>query len=284
MGNGENVEEILKSKDINKMREETAGGAEVHLENGSSPAASHQLVAVNKENSSGEGASKAVRRSIKDYILDKPFRIRSYLRRRPIPLKRCLELDVQCGTKSFHLQINPDIDEAVYCGAPELVALFLQPPGLRLSHVCRLLAAGRVQGAREDQEDGQSDEDFFDSIKSKNKREKEARAESAKRLAEVEFLKSPLDRAKKFKSSKEGIFAKIDEIERVCGVASLTVLVNPEKELCVYSGDPGLITDFFTRGVSRAHMSVGWNVRQFDCEEVREGEGMVSPDSSSLSQ
>ena len=77
-----------------------------------------------------------------------------------------------------------------------------------------------------------------------------------------------MERAKRFKSSKEGIFAKIAEIESVCGVISLTVIVNCEKELCCYSGDPQLISDFFTRGVARNHMSVGWNVRQFDCEEV----------------
>ena len=77
-----------------------------------------------------------------------------------------------------------------------------------------------------------------------------------------------MERAKRFKSSKDGIFAKIAEIESVCGVVSLTVIVNCEKELCCYSGDPQLISDFFTRGVARNHMSVGWNVRQFDCEEV----------------
>ena len=36
-----------------------------------------------------------------------------------------------------------------------------------------------------------------------------------------------------------------------------------------------LISDFFTRGVARNHMSVGWNVRQFDCEEVNPFESTV---------
>ena len=263
--------DILKQKDINKMREQQtmASGFE-HLDNGGGSRGAESSPSEFKENSSDN--PKATRRSIKDYILDKPFRIRSYLRRRPIPLKRCLELDIQCGTKSFHLQISPDIDEAVYCGAPDLVDLFLKPSGLKLSDVCRILAEARdlQEGKEEQDQEDHSDEDFFDSIKSKNKRDKEARAELAKRLAEVEFLRSPVDRAKKFKSSKEGIFAKIDEIERVCGVVSLTVIVNPEKDLCCYSGDPGLITDFFTRGVARNHLGQGWNVRQFDCEEVRD--------------
>ena len=187
-GGGEN--EILKSKDINKMREQATGSSK--LENGVGEVQfgelkESEMVMVNKENTGeSERSNKAVRRSIKDYILDKPFRIRSYLRRRPIPLKRCLELDVQCGTKSFHLQINPDIDEAVYCGSPDLVRLFLQSDGLKLSDVCRLLAQGR--GGREERgeaEEDPSDEDFYDSVKSRNKREKEVRAESAKRMAEV---------------------------------------------------------------------------------------------------
>ena len=187
-GGGEN--EILKSKDINKMREQATASS--RLENGVGEMQlkeSETAVMVNKENSGeGERGNKVMRRSIKDYILDKPFRIRSYLRRRPIPLKRCLELDVQCGTKSFHLQINPDIDEAVYCGSPDLVRLFLQSDGLKLSDVCRLLAQGK--GGREERGEGDedpSDEDFYDSVRSRNKREKEVRAESAKRMAEVVY-------------------------------------------------------------------------------------------------
>ena len=185
-GGGEN--EILKSKDINKMREQETASS--RLENGEvqfGELKENETILVNKENTGdGERNNKAMRRSIKDYILDKPFRIRSYLRRRPIPLKRCLELDVQCGTKSFHLQINPDIDEAVYCGSPDLVRLFLQSSGLKLSDVCRLLAQAR--GGRNEKgeaEEDPSDEDFYDSVKSRNKREKEVRAESAKRMAEV---------------------------------------------------------------------------------------------------
>ena len=179
-GGGEN--EILKSKDINKMREQKTASSRV--ENGEV-----QFGELKENTGEAERSNKAVRRSIKDYILDKPFRIRSYLRRRPIPLKRCLELDVQCGTKSFHLQINPDIDEAVYCGSPDLVRLFLQSDGLKLSDVCRLLAQGRAgRKERGEAEEDPSDEDFYDSVKSRNKREKEVRAESAKRMAEVVTL------------------------------------------------------------------------------------------------
>jgi hypothetical protein len=188
---------------------------------------------LNKENHGGgaDGKQKITRRKISDFIHDKSFRIRSYLRRRPIPLKRCMELDIQCGTKSFHLQINRDIDEAVYCGASELVDLFLDPSGLKLSDVNNILNFSKYQARPRGKNNWEhdynpapnndSDDEFFDTVKRKNKKEKEARAESAKRMQEVEYLKNPVERTKKFKSGKEGIFAKIAEIESVCGVFEL---------------------------------------------------------------
>ena len=105
----------------------------------------------NKENLTGDKSLKITRRKISDFILDKPFRIRSYLRRRPIPLKRCLELDIQCGTRSFHLQISRDIDEAVYCGDKELVEMFLSKEGIKLSDLHSMLMEGkhvRPRGAK----------------------------------------------------------------------------------------------------------------------------------------
>ena len=233
---------------------------------------------VNKENVMNEKSQKITRRKISDFILDKPFRIRSYLRRRPIPLKRCLELDVQCGTRSFHLQISRDIDEAVYCGAKELIDLFLDKKGIKLSDLHSMLLEGRQirskgtkngwEGEQIGSFENDSDEDFYDTVKSKNKKEKEARAESAKRMSEVEFLSNPVERAKKFKSGKEGIISKISELESVCGVSSLTIIVNMEKDLMVFKGDPALTTALFTKGVKRGDIPVSYNVRMFDCDEV----------------
>ena len=46
------------------------------------------------------------RRKLNDFIEDKSLRIRSFLRRRQIPLKRIIDLDIQCGTCSFALQAS----------------------------------------------------------------------------------------------------------------------------------------------------------------------------------
>jgi len=154
--------EILKMKDTNKKGKILSPEYTDELTNYSSPKSdrdpivnSHNMSpmttspvstaspSLNKENVISEKSQKITRRKISDFILDKPFRIRSYLRRRPIPLKRCLELDVQCGTRSFHLQISRDIDEAVYCGAKELVDLFLSKEGIKLSNLHNMLMESR---------------------------------------------------------------------------------------------------------------------------------------------
>merc|ERR1719192_1964659 len=115
---------------------------------------------------------------------------------------------------------------------------------------------------------GESDEEFYDTVKSRNKKEKEARAETAKRLAEVEFLSNPVERNKRFKSVKEGLLSKISELESVSGVATFTVIVYPDKDLLVYNGDPALVTALFTTGVKRGDIPVTFNVRVFENEEV----------------
>ena len=71
-----------------------------------SNSATEDTVSINKENQS----IKFNRRKNNDFIFDKQLRIKSYLRRRGIPFRRCSELDIQCETKSFHLQISRDID------------------------------------------------------------------------------------------------------------------------------------------------------------------------------
>ena len=51
---------------------------------------------------------------ITEFIADKQLRLRSYIRRRPIPFKRMTEMDAACGTKSFLVQYCPDFDECLY--------------------------------------------------------------------------------------------------------------------------------------------------------------------------
>ena len=230
------------------------------------------VVSINKENQT----MKFNRRKNNDFIFDKQLRIKSYLRRRGIPFRRCSELDVQCETKSFHLQISRDIDEAVFYGSPELIALFLSSGGIKLSDLNKILLENKRnnKGKIETFEDDDntylcdSDEDFFDSVKSKNKKEKEARAESAKRMAEVEYLTNPFERNKRFKAVKDGLLSKISELESVSGVITFTIILNMDKDLLVYSGDPALVTSLFTSGVRRGDIPVTFNVRMFENEEV----------------
>ena len=222
---------------------------------------------INKENA----CIKQTRRKNSDFIFDKTLRLKSFFRRRGIPFRRCAELDIQCGTRSFHLQISRDTDEAVYAGSGDLVRLFFSNDGLKLSDLNQLLRDSRATSRASQEEEeaavGESDEEFYDSVKSKNKKEKE----SAKRMSEVEYLSNPLERNKRFKSVKEGLLSKICELESVSGVATLTLILYPDKDLIVYSGDPGLVTALFTTGVKRGDIPVTFNVRIFESEEVRPG-------------
>ena len=116
-------------------------------------------------------------------------------------------------------------------------------------------------------DDEEEDEDFFDTLKSKRVREKEAKAESARRLAEVEYLKNPIERLKRFKCIKDGIFAKLKEIDSVCGSASFAVVVSVEKDFAFYQGSDQLVSQFFTTGLNRTSLLQRLNVRRYDEHE-----------------
>ena len=88
----------------------------------------------------------------------------------------------------------------------------------------------------------------------------------------MEFLTNPFERNKRFKSVKDGILSKVSELENVSGVTCLTLILNPDKDLLVYSGDPALVTALFTSGVRRGDIPVTFNVRIFDNDEVRDRE------------
>lgn len=89
---------------------------------------------------SGGGKKSGARRRITEFIQDKQLRLRSYVRRRPIPFKRIAELDAACGTKSFLLQFCPDFDECLFSGPDELVSLFLSDSGIRFTDVEKAVA------------------------------------------------------------------------------------------------------------------------------------------------
>ncbi len=177
--------------------------------------------------------------------------------------------------------MNKDLDEAVYCGSHELLKLFLSPAGLKLSDINTILVAGKYQARPKgqshhwehdynpafDEDAEEDDDDFFDTVKSKRVRDKEAKAESARRLAEVEYLKNPTERLKRFRSAKDGIFAKLKEMDSVCGSDSFGVVVSVEKDFAFYQGSERLVSQFFTTGLSRGGLQQRLNVRRYDDQE-----------------
>ena len=111
-------------------------------EHSTNPVGANNLVDRDKDNDGGAlkidervklAKDVVKRKKVAGYIADKSLRIRSYVRRRPIPFKRLSELDIQCGTKSFMLQISRDLDEVVYSGSNELAKCFLSPAGIKVS-------------------------------------------------------------------------------------------------------------------------------------------------------
>merc|ERR1712037_312974 len=104
--------EVLTLKDSNKCDIDFAKSVnEKVILTMSTDSISRDAETLNKEN-----LSFKFNRRKNDFIVDKQLRIKSYLRRRGIPFKRCSELDIQCGTKGFHLQISKDLDEVVFSG------------------------------------------------------------------------------------------------------------------------------------------------------------------------
>ena len=258
--------EVLTLKDSNKCDIDFARSVNEKVRlTMSTDSISRDAETLNKEN-----LSFKFNRRKNDFIVDKQLRIKSYLRRRGIPFKRCSELDIQCGTKSFHLQISKDLDEVVFSGDKELLELFHSTRGIKISDLykilsrCRRCSNGKSDSFEQEASNiADSDEDFYDTAKSKSRKDKEA-----KRVSDVELLTGVNERNKRFKSVKDGLLSKISELESVSGVASLTIILNLDKDLLVYTGDPGLVTKLFTSGVRRGDIPVTFNVRLFEKDEV----------------
>ena len=219
------------------------------------------------------------RKKISDFITDKSLRVRSYVRRRPIPLRRVSEIDVQCGTKSFLLQICHDFEEAVYCGHSDLVKCFLnESGGLKISDVNRILIAGKYQARPKGtshnwehdynpapaSDDG--DDDYNDASL-----EKETSANTddspGKSSIEAEYIKNPVERLKRFKAFKDSLLSKVKEIDNICGVLTFVVIVNMERDTAFYCGPDSLVSEFFTTGLRRAEILKQMNVRQYEVDE-----------------
>ena len=131
------------------------------------------------QNVSNNKLPNTVKRKSCEYIPNKALRLKSYIRRRPIPLKRVAELDTQCGTKSFMCQICIDFNEVIYTGHHDLVKCFTSQSGLKLSDINSLLLSGRYQarpqGSKQNwehdynpaHESDREDEEFFETVKAK---------------------------------------------------------------------------------------------------------------------
>ena len=149
---GEVLAEVSGNNSPKAIKPGLEGGRQVtnHSPSSDKENESEKLLVVNLEGKGKEMQTQEhlykPRRKISNYITDRAFRIKSFQRRRSIPLKRLADLDRSCGTKSFLLQVNPEVDEAVYYGVPSLVERFLSKDGLKLSDVNAILQSskGRV--------------------------------------------------------------------------------------------------------------------------------------------
>ena len=92
--------------------------------------------------------------------------------------------------------------------------------------------------------------------------------EAAKRVQEGDYLSNINERTKAFKSRQDQLIGKIRDTDGVCGTKSFLVVVNMDQEAAFYHGDPHLVSQFFTGGVSRRHLNnVNFNVRVFEPDE-----------------
>ncbi len=199
------------------------------------------------------------RRKFNDFITDKAQRTKTYFRRRAIPLKRLQELDAMCGTKSFALQINRDLDEAVYSGHRELVDLFLSAGGLKISNVRSLVeeCAAAATDSPKDRNANRVSED---------RPEAKPAGGGGSSAKDTESTKN--QRFTKFRSNLSHILTKLSEIDTICGGQNFVLVINVDKEMATYQGHDELVTQFFTCGLAQSRIGPELNVRPFDTEEV----------------
>jgi hypothetical protein len=90
------------------------------------------------------GGNRRKGQRITEYIADRQLRLKSYLRRRPVPFKRVRELDASCGTRSMLVQLGRDFDECLYSGPEELVEQFWTDEGLRVTNVDAVMRKSKM--------------------------------------------------------------------------------------------------------------------------------------------
>ena len=100
---------------------------------------------VDKSKMATPKSSRKVARKITEFIEDKNLRVKSYFRRRHVPLKRAFDMDLQCGTQTFMIQISTDIEEVLYYGHDKLVKNFLNQDGVTLQFVSDFIVEGKLR-------------------------------------------------------------------------------------------------------------------------------------------
>jgi len=212
---------------------------------------------------------------ITEYIEDQKDRIRSYFRRRHVPLKRAFDMDLQCGTQTFLIQISDDIEECLYYGNDKLVQKFLSEQGLSLANVNDFIANEKKKFGNFVEEDpdlleslgksskrrksthknlapiDEDDDDFSPTVKERDRKRAEKRREAAKRVQEGDYLSNINERSKVFRSRREGLIGKIGDTDSVCGTKTFLVVINMDQEAAFYHGDTGLVSQFFSTGISK---------------------------------
>ena len=116
---------------------------------------------------------------------------------------------------------------------------------------------GGDEGALYDEDD----EDFFSSSKEKRRHEKAKRKEFYSRRDEGDYLEDLDERNKVFRKNKKELVEKVLECDTVTATRSLLVVVNCDHDAIYYHGDRGLVSKFFTVGVSTKMLKNEYNIR-----------------------
>ena len=107
----------------------------------------------------------------------------------------------------------------------------------------------------------ETDDDFYATVKEKDKKQREKKKEIQQRILNGDFLSNISERNKAFRSRKDALINKMSETDEVCATKSFLVIINHDNEAVFYHGHPSLTTKFFTTGLDRECVSEYYNTR-----------------------
>ena len=105
------------------------------------------------------------------------------------------------------------------------------------------------------------DDDYAPTVKEKERKLKARKKEVQQRMIEGDFLDNASERNKAFRSRKDALISKIKETDSVCATRSLLIILNIDNDAIYYHGDPQLVSQLFTNGVSVKNLSRNYNIR-----------------------